>query len=110
MLNGENERIEIPMIIIQKMLKARTNVMRSRTFANLVPLITHMQARAVKSDSRSLCEQDVHSFTSMTRAGRGIQGYSLKGGPLLISLYLSRSTSHQWAAPAMISSNTPSKR
>ena len=86
MLDGENERIEVPMIIIQKMLKARTNVMRSRTFANLVPLITHMQARAVKSDSRSLCEQDVHSFTSMTRAGRGIQGYSLKvlkGGLLL---------------------------
>ena len=40
-----------PMAIIKKLLEATTNVIKSRALKNIVPLITHMHARAERADA-----------------------------------------------------------
>ena len=44
-----------PMATVKEMLKATTNVIKSRALKNIVPLITYMHARAERADAGNPC-------------------------------------------------------
>ena len=50
-----HEKPHGPMTIIRKMLEATTNVIKSRAFKSIVPLITHMHAWAERADAGNSC-------------------------------------------------------
>ena len=56
------------MAIINKMLKATTNLIKSKALKNIVPLITHMHAWAERADAGNLCAMCTRWATHMHQA------------------------------------------
>ena len=50
-----HEKMHSSTAIIKEMLEATTNVIKGRALKNIVPLITHMHARAKRADAGNPC-------------------------------------------------------